>query len=82
MGAFGMPTTIHLSDEELGDLQKWTRQTDPVEALRVAIHDYVRYARRMELKKLSGQIRIQDNWQELENAEMESQRNANGLGAD
>ncbi len=28
-----MPMTIHLSDEELGDLQKWTRQTDPVEAL-------------------------------------------------
>ncbi|NLS97314.1 MAG: hypothetical protein GXX96_34685 [Planctomycetaceae bacterium] len=79
-----MPTTVHLTDEELADLQELTKQSDPAEALRVAMHDYVRYARRMQLKQLSGQIRIQDNWQDLERAETESQRDvaADGTGAD
>lgn len=55
-----MTTTIHLTDEELADLQQLTNQTDPAEAVRTAIHDYVRYARRMQLKKLSGRVQIQD----------------------
>jgi hypothetical protein len=75
-------TTIHLTDEELSDLQQLTKQADPAEAVRTAMHDYVRYARRMQVKQLSGRVRIQDNWQALEAAEMEAQRDDNGLGAD
>ncbi len=77
-----MSTTIHLTDEELADLQELTRQTDPAAAVRVAMADYLRYARRMQLKQLSGQIQIQDNWQDLETAEIESQRDVNGPGTD
>ena len=69
-----MSTTIQLTDEELADLQELTRQSDPAAAIRAAMRDYVRYARRMQLKQLTGRVRIQDNWQELENAEMETQR--------
>jgi phage terminase Nu1 subunit (DNA packaging protein) len=75
-------TTVHLTDEELADLQQLTNQIDPAEAIRTAMHDFVRYARRIQLKQLSGRVRIQDNWQALEAAELEAQRDANGPGAD
>lgn len=77
-----MSTTIHFTDEELADLQELTKQTDPAAAVRVAMQDYVRYARRMQLKQLSGRVRIQDNWQDQETAEIKSQRDANGPGTD
>ena len=77
-----MTTTVHLSDEELADLKELTKQSDPASAVRVAMHDYLRYARRMQLKELSGRVHIQDNWRDLEAAEMESPRDANGTGAD
>ncbi len=77
-----MTTTINLSEEELAELKELTKQTDPEAAVRAAMQDYVRYARRMQLKQLSGHVQIQDNWQELEAAEMESQRDTNGPGAD
>ncbi len=53
-----MSTMIQLTDEELADLQELTKQTDPATAVRVAMQDYVRYARRMQLKQLSGRVRI------------------------
>ena len=81
-GAFHMSTTVHLTDDELADLKELTKQTDPAAAVRAAMHDYVRYARRMQLKQLSGRIQIQNNWQDLEASEMESQADTNGPGAD
>ncbi len=74
--------SIHLTDEELAELRELTRQTDATAAVRAAMQDYMRHARRLQLKKLSGRIRIQNGWQELEAAEMQSQRDANGTGAD
>jgi hypothetical protein len=77
-----MSTMIQLTDEELADLQELTKQTDPATAVRVAMQDYVRYARRMQLKQLSGRVRMQVNWHDQETVEMESQRDVNGLGTD
>lgn len=77
-----MTTTVHLTDEQLAELQQLTNQTDPAEAIRAAMHDFVRYARRMQLKQMSGKVWIQDNWQALEAAEMEAQRDASRPGAD
>jgi hypothetical protein len=77
-----MSTSIQLTDQELADLKELTKQDDPSAAIRAAMHDYVRYARRMQLKQLSGRIHIQDNWQELEAAEMEPERDINGPGTD
>ena len=76
-----MSTVVHLTDQELAELRELTKISDPAEAVRAAMLDYVRYARRMQLKQLSGQIRIQDNWQELEATEMESQRDVDGSGS-
>jgi len=81
-GGLHVSTTVHLTDEELADLKELTQQTDPAEAVRAAMRDYVRYARRMQLKQLSGRVRMQENWQDLESAEMEASRDTDGPGAD
>jgi hypothetical protein len=77
-----MSTTVEFTDQELADLKELTKQDDPSAAVRTAMHDYVRYARRMQLKQLSGRVQMQDNWQELEAAEMEPELDINGPGAD
>jgi hypothetical protein len=41
-----------------------------MEAIRVAMRDYIRYARRMRLKQLSGQVEMTDNWCQLEESEV------------
>jgi len=65
-----MATSIEFSEQELAELRELTDQNDSAEAIRVAVHDYVRYARRMRLKQLSGQLEMLDNWRQLEQAEI------------
>ncbi|MFM9061531.1 MAG: hypothetical protein ACKOOI_00635 [Pirellula sp.] len=55
-----MVTSIELSDQELAELRDLTEQSDSMEAIRVAMRDYIRYARRMRLKQLSGQVEMID----------------------
>lgn len=65
-----MGITIDLTDEELEELKSLTRQGDPAAAVRTAAQEYVRYMLRMSLIELSGRIEMQDNWRELEDAEL------------
>ena len=65
-----MVTSIELSEQELAELRDLTEQSDSMEALRVAMRDYIRYARRMRLKQLSGQVEMTDNWRQLEESEV------------
>ncbi len=65
-----MVTTLELTDSEISDLRELTKQQDTAGALRTALHEFVRYARRMQLKELSGQVTMDDNWRELEAAEL------------
>ena len=65
-----MVTSIELTDQELAELKELTNQTDAAEAVRTAMHDYIRYARRMRLKQLSGRVEMNDNWRQLEQAEL------------
>jgi hypothetical protein len=64
-------TQIELTDQELADLKELTNQQDATAAVRTAMLDYVRYARRMQLKNLSGRIEMVENWQQLEQAELD-----------
>lgn len=66
-----MVTTVEMSPEELAELQAATEQSDPAAAVRVAMLEYLRYVRRMQLKQLSGKVAMEENWQELERAEFE-----------
>ena len=61
-----MVTSIELSEQELAELRDLTEQSDSMEAIRVAMRDYIRYARRMRLKQLSGQVEMTDDWRQLE----------------
>ena len=65
-----MVTSIELSEQELAELRDLTEQRDSMEAIRVAMRDYIRYARRMRLKQLSGQVEMTDNWRQLEESEV------------
>ena len=69
-----MTATIHLNDEELKDLRDLTQISDATSAIRSALDEYRRYARRMRLKELSGQVAMDDNWRALEAAETDAPR--------
>jgi hypothetical protein len=75
-----MSTVIDLSEDELAELKALTRQTDATAAIRTAMTEYVRYVRRQRLKELSGQVQMEDNWAELENAEMKAADGHQGSG--
>jgi len=77
-----MPTTIDVTDQELADLKAFTRQTDAGAALRLAMIEYLRFARRQQLKALSGQVTMDDNWQSLESAELKASHEQSGAGSD
>jgi hypothetical protein len=68
-----MTTMLDLSEKELSDLKDLTKQADTSAALHLALVEYIRYAKRMRLKELSGQVEMADNWQELEQTEMDAQ---------
>jgi metal-responsive CopG/Arc/MetJ family transcriptional regulator len=61
-----MVASVQISDEDVRELQDLTRQSDVSEAIHVALKEYVRYMRRMQLKALSGRVEMTDNWREFE----------------
>lgn len=72
-----MTAQVHLTDEELNDLRELTQIDDAEGAVRSALDEFRRYARRMRLKELSGQMKMVDNSRVMEDAE----RDAPGLRA-
>ena len=67
-----MTATINLTDDELKDLRDLTKIGDAAGAVRPALDEYRRHARRMRLKELSGQVALDDNWRSLEAAETDA----------
>ncbi len=67
-----MTTVVSLTEEEVAEIQAATKQSDVAEALRTALREYVRYTQRQELMTLSGRVEMQENWQELEEAELKA----------
>jgi hypothetical protein len=65
-----MTTVIELTDQEIADLRAFTKQAEDAAAIRSAMMEYLRFARRMQLKALSGQVEMADNWRSLEAQEM------------
>ena len=54
-----MVATLDLTESEMNDLRELTLHQDASAALRVAVPEYVRYARRMQLKELSGRVTME-----------------------
>jgi hypothetical protein len=69
-----MIATVQLTNEELNDIRELTHVSDPDAAVRTALDEYRRYARRMRLKELSGQVVMEDNWRVMEDAEGDAPR--------
>lgn len=69
-----MIATVELTDAELADLRALTHAADAQSAVRSALDEYRRYARRMLLKDLSGKVVMDDNWCLQESAETDAPR--------
>ena len=69
-----MIATVELSEAELADLRDLTHAADDRAAVRSALDEYRRYARRMRLKEISGKVVMDENWQALEAAENDAPR--------
>lgn len=82
MKAKPMSTVVHLTEEELAELKRLTNQSDPTDAIRAAMQDYLRHARRMQLKQLSGQVEMLGNWRQLEQRELMTNEQDRHAGAD
>lgn len=68
-----MPTLVDLTEQELAELKAFTKEADVAAAVRSVMTEYLRFARRMQLKALSGQVPMQANWSALEAAELREQ---------
>ena len=76
-----MSTVVDLSEQELAELKALTRQTDAMAEIRTAMTEYIRYVRRQRLKELSGQVQMEENWSELEDAEIKAADEHPGSGS-
>jgi hypothetical protein len=81
LGEGCVSTVIELTDQELAELKAFTKQSDTTAAIRSAMSEYLRLARRMELKASSGKIVMDDNWQALEDAELRTPHGDSATGA-
>lgn len=77
-----MTATIDLNEQEIEELKEFTHESDITSAVRIAMLEYIRYVRRLRLKELSGRVQMQENWMELEKAELEAGRSDSGTGSD
>ncbi len=65
-----MRTTLNLDEGLINELMAVTEAKTKVEAVHVAISEFVRRRKLEDLKALSGKVHIADNWRELEELEM------------
>jgi hypothetical protein len=65
-----MTANVGLTPEEIAEIKTLTNESDVGAAIDAAMREYLRYARRQQLKALSGRVEMQDNWRQLEEAEM------------
>jgi hypothetical protein len=75
-----MSTTVDLSEQELNDLKVYTKRADASEAVRSAMMAYLRFARRIQLKEMSGQVQMEETWQTLEGLELRDRDGVAGIG--
>lgn len=65
-----MTTEISLTKRELEELKELTREPNRTAALRLALKEYIRFAKRRRLIELAGAVTMSDNWEELEQREL------------
>ncbi len=74
-----MRTTLTIDDVQAEDLMQATGQSSAVAAIRQALDDYLRQARKKKVLALRGQVQVEDNWRDLRALEMaKDTRKGNG----
>jgi hypothetical protein len=68
-----MRTTLNLSDTLIAQLMKVSGARTKTEAIHLAISEFIRQKKLAKLRSLSGKLRIDLDWREMEEAEMKSQ---------
>lgn len=68
-----MPIDIELTEDELAKLREFTQREELSEVVETAVKEFIRYKQRMRLIELSNEMEMEDNWRELEEAELEQQ---------
>jgi hypothetical protein len=76
-----MSTVVELTEDELAELKALTKESDDSTAIRFAMTEYLRHARRMQLKAMSGEVTMDENWQALEESEVRDQNGGSTTGA-
>jgi hypothetical protein len=66
-----MRATLSFSDELIEDLVRETGAKNKTQAITRAIEDYLQKKRLEKLLSLQGKLDLEDNWKEMEAAEME-----------
>ena len=66
-----MRTTLTIDDNQVKDLMQITGQSSAITAIRQALDDYLRQARKKKMLALRGQVQIADNWRELRALEVD-----------
>lgn len=66
-----MRTTLDIDEKILNEVAKITRQKNKSKAVSKALEDYIREIKIQQLKKLSGKVRIKDNWKKLREMELD-----------
>ena len=66
-----MRTTLTINDMQAKDLMQATGQSSAVAAIRLALDDYLRQARKKKVLALRGQVQVEDNWRDLRALEVE-----------
>jgi Arc/MetJ family transcription regulator len=69
-----MRTTINLDEKVLAQVRARTGESSLTKAVHKALSEYVRLCKLRELRDHIGQLELEDNWQELEELELESMR--------
>jgi hypothetical protein len=65
-----MRTTLNLDEDLIKDLMAVTEARTKVEAIHLAVSEFVRRRKLEGLKALSGKVHIAENWQEIEEMEL------------
>lgn len=70
-----MRTTLEIDEKLIGQVMGLTGEKSKGKAVSKALEEYVRRRRIEELRSMAGKIELVDNWQEMEELEIEEMRN-------
>lgn len=66
-----MRTTLDIDDKLLQEVTLLSQQKTRSSAVEAALREYVRLRRKEQLLSMSGRVRLEENWRDLREAELD-----------